>query len=179
MKDRDVMLVQACLAGDSSAYSKLVDRYERQLFNVAYRITGSRDDAMDVTQAAFLKAYEKLNTFRPSGNFFSWIYRIAINEALNLVRGRRSTASLDLDAPDAHESPEEAARSSETRELVQAALSKLRPDQRAIIALRHFQGLSYGEIAEVFGIPPKTVKSRLLSARRRLREVLVERGVRA
>jgi len=177
MRDRDVMLVQACLAGDRSAFAKLVDSYEGKLFNVAYRITGSQEDAMDVTQAAFLKAYEKLHTFQLSRTFFSWIYRIAINESLNLVRRSRTTLALDLEAPDPEKSPEEAVRDSETRQLVQQALLRLRPDHRAVIVLRHFEGLTYGEMAEVLGIPEKTVKSRLFSARRTLRTILAKRGV--
>jgi len=177
MRDRDAMLVQACLAGDRSAFSELVDSYEGKLFNVAYRITGSRDDAMDVTQATFLKAYEKLHTFDLSRTFFSWIYRIAINEALNLVRRTRNTAPLDLETADPEKSPEESAQEGETRRFVQASLMRLQPDHRAVIVLRHLQGLSYREIAEVLGIPEKTVKSRLFSARRALRTILAEQGV--
>ena len=80
------MLVEACLSGDTSAFGRLVDTYERPLYNAALRITNSRDDAMDATQSAFVKAYEKLHTFNSSYRFFSWIYRIAVNEALNIVQ---------------------------------------------------------------------------------------------
>ena len=80
--ERDAMLVAACLAGDRTAFAQLVDAYESKLFYAAFRITGSADDAMDATQSAFVKAYENLRTFDPSRRFFSWIYRIALNEAL-------------------------------------------------------------------------------------------------
>ena len=81
-RDDDAMLVEACLHGDRHAFDKLVDRYEGPLFSAAYRITGSVEDAMDATQNAFVNAYEKLHTFDPTYRFFSWIYRIAVNEAI-------------------------------------------------------------------------------------------------
>jgi RNA polymerase sigma-70 factor (ECF subfamily) len=177
MKDHDSMLVQATLDGDRAAFGGLVDRYEKKLYNAAYRITGSREDAMDATQAAFVKAYENLHTFDFAYRFFSWIYRIALNEALSLVRRRQPVTDLDSHVPDSAAGPEQTASGKETGQLIQEALLRLQPDYRAVVILRHFEGLSYLEIGEVLGIPSKTVKSRLFSARRELRTALLDRGV--
>ncbi len=170
------MLVQACLQGDRSAFDELVDRYQRALYNAAYRITGSVDDAMDVTQSAFVAAYEKLHTFDPSRRFFSWIYRITCNQALKLVEQRRPLAAIDADTHRADSNPEELYAATESGEFLERALLELGADNRVVIVLKHILGFSYSEIAELLGIPEKTVKSRLFTARRRLRTALLERG---
>jgi RNA polymerase sigma-70 factor (ECF subfamily) len=171
------MLVEACLSGDHAAFGALVDSYEAKLYNVALRITGSRDDAMDVTQSAFVKAYEKLHTFDPSHRFFSWIYRIAINEALNMTRRRGATAELDSETPQADGDPERLSIDREYRVFLQQALADLTPEYRTVVVLKHLQGLSYREIADLLGIDESLVKSRLFSARQRLRLGLEKRGV--
>jgi RNA polymerase sigma-70 factor (ECF subfamily) len=175
-RDRDVMLVNACLSGDTTAFGALVDAYESKLYNVALRITGSRDDAMDVTQNAFVKAYEKLHTFDPSYRFFSWIYRITVNEALNLCRRRRDPMALDSDPVASAPSPEQSSHQAEVSRTVHRALGELGPEQRALLVLKHLEGFSYREIAAVLGTTEKRVKSRLFTARRKLRDVLAERG---
>ena len=171
------MLVEACLSGDHAAFGALVDSYEAKLYNVALRITGSRDDAMDVTQSAFVKAYEKLHTFDPSHRFFSWIYRIAINEALNMTRRRGTAAELDPETPQADGDPERLSSDREHRVFLHRALAELTPEYRAVVVLKHLQGLSYREIADLLGIDESLVKSRLFSARERLRLGLEKRGV--
>lgn len=170
------MLVQACLRGDRSAFDELVDHYQRALFNAAYRITGSVDDAMDATQSAFVAAYEKLDTFDPTRKFFSWIYRITCNRALQLVEKRRPLAAVDADAHRTDANPEVLYSRTESGELLERALSELDPDHRIAIVLKHILGLSYREIGGLLDLPEKTVKSRLFSARQRLRTVLLERG---
>jgi RNA polymerase sigma-70 factor, ECF subfamily len=173
------MLVEASLSGDPAAFGALIDSYEGKLFNVALQITGSRDDAMDVTQSAFVKAYEKLNTFDPTYRFFSWIYRIAINEALNLTRRRGASLGVDPELALAPGDPEQLSSDRELRRLLARALGELSPEHRAVIVLKHLQAMSYREIAEILGIDEARVKSRLFSARRRLRELLEKRGVTA
>jgi RNA polymerase sigma-70 factor (ECF subfamily) len=176
-RDEDTMLVQACLRGDRNAFDELVDRYEGPLFNAAYRITGSIEDAMDATQSAFVNAYEKLHTFDPSYRFFSWIYRIAVNQSLNLVDRRRAQAEIGDDTPAETRGPAEVFDSTEIRGHLRRALLELEPHYRTMIVLKHLQGFSYREIGELLEIPEKTVKSRLFTARQRLRAILVERGV--
>ena len=132
---------------------------------------------MDATQAAFVKAYEKLHTFDFAHRFFSWIYRITLNEALSVVSRRRQVTDLDSHLPDSAAGPEQATSGKETGQIIQEVLTKLKPDHRVVVVLRHFEGLSYLEIGEVLGIPSKTVKSRLFTARQELRTALLDRGV--
>lgn len=171
------MLVAACLRGDNSAFDELVERYEGPLFNAAYRITGSVDDAMDATQAAFVKAFEKLDTFNPEYRFFSWIYRIVVNQSLNLVGRRREEPGLDGELPATIRSPEVVFDGDEKARALELALLELSPEQRTVILLKHLEGFSYQEIGKLLGVSEKTVKSRLFTARRRLRLILNQRGV--
>ncbi len=171
----DPDVVRRCLAGDTGAFNELVARYSGPVFNVAFRITGSRQDAEDATQSAFLKAFERLSTFNPDHKFFSWLYRIGVNEALNLERRKRATEDLDDQVPDENLNPEERER----EELLSKGLQELSPDSRAVVVLRHFEDMSYDEIAGVLGIPAKTVKSRLFTARMHLRDILAQKGLKA
>ena len=171
------MLVTACLRGDLEAFDELVDRYQAPLFNAAYRITGSVDDAMDATQGAFVNAFEKLGTFDPKYRFFSWIYRIVINQSLNLVDRRRAATGLDVELPATDDSPEKTFDGTERARLLEHALMELAAEHRTVILLKHLEGFSYREIGELLGLPEKTVKSRLFTARQRLRLILKERGV--
>jgi RNA polymerase sigma-70 factor (ECF subfamily) len=172
--DPDTTLVARCLDGDASAFEPIVKRYERVLYNVAYRMVGSREDARDIVQAAFVKAWEKLSTFDPKYRFFSWIYRIVVNESLNTRTRRVPTRALDPDLP-APGGPFETARSDERDACLQSALLRLSPDDRNVLILRHFAELSYTEIAEALGVSDKTVKSRLHEARQRLGRMLEPR----
>lgn len=176
-RERDAMLVEACLSGDSSAFGSLVDSYEGKLYNVALQITGSREDAMDATQTAFVKAYEKLHTFDPKYRFFSWIYRIAINEALNITRRRRQPSGVDVESLLGPDDPERSSSDREVRRLLYRSVASLSPEHRAVIVLKHLHGLSYREVAEVLSIPEERVKSRLFSARQKLKALLEGQGV--
>lgn len=170
------MLVHACLRGDRESFDEIVDRYERPLYSAAYRITGSVEDAMDATQTAFVKAFEKLDTFDPKFRFFSWIYRIVVNQSLNVVDRRRDQSELDGNFPSASATPETEYRRTEAAEILEAALRELAPDLRTVIVLKHIEGFSYYEISELLGISEKTVKSRLFTGRQRLRLILKDRG---
>jgi RNA polymerase sigma-70 factor (ECF subfamily) len=170
------MLVESCLRGDRNAFDKLVDRYEGPLFSAAFRITGSVEDAMDATQNAFVNAYEKLHTFDPTYRFFSWIYRIAVNQSLNLVDRRKNQTELVEDTPAESSGPAEIFDSTEARGHLKKALLNLEPNYRTVIVLKHLEGFSYREIGELLEIPEKTVKSRLFTARQRLRVILTEQG---
>ena len=175
--DRDEMIVEACLAGDRKAFEVLVDRYEKKLYNASYRIVGDAEDAMDATQSAFVKAYEKLHTFNPSYRFFPWMYRILINESLNIVSRRRRFEELDSNIEVPGRSPEQRFSDRELGRHLQAAMMDLKPDQRVVVALRHYQGFTYKEIGQVLKLPEKTVKSRLFTARRQLRGILQRKGI--
>jgi RNA polymerase sigma-70 factor, ECF subfamily len=169
--EQDADLVARCLRGEVEAFEPLVLRYQRALFNVAWRMLGSREDARDVVQGAFVKAWEKLGTFDPRYRFFSWIYRIVVNESLNARGRRRPTDPLlaDVAAPG---SPEDDLRARERTDRLQAALLGLAEADRQVIVLRHFAELSYAEIGDTLGLAEKTVKSRLHEARQRLGRAL-------
>jgi RNA polymerase sigma-70 factor (ECF subfamily) len=169
----DGALVERCLSGEQAAFEVLVVRYQRGLFNVALRMLGSYEDARDCTQTAFVKAYEHLDTFDVSQRFFSWIYRILKNECLNTLRARRPSEPVSLELPSADRSSD-SLESWERQRAVQKALMALSPEYREVVVLRHFTDLSYEDIAATVGIPVKTVKSRLYSARQRLSEILAE-----
>ena len=142
------------------------------MYTVALRMLGNPDDARDATQAALLRAFERLGSFDEQYRFFSWIYRILVNECLNVIRGRRPEDELSATLA-VSSGPFDAAVPRERRVQVQAALQRLSPDYRAVVVLRHFAGMSYDEMADALGVPAKTVKSRLHTARQKLGELLL------
>lgn len=172
----DLALVARCRAGETAAFEGLVDRYQRVLFTVAVRMLGDADAANDAAQNAFVKAYQKLGTFDPTRRFFSWIYRILVNECLNT---RRDSPPHEPLAPDlaAVGTPADLFDIAERRRRVQAAILALPMEYREVIVLRHYTGLSYDEIGETLHVPAKTVKSRLHTAKERLAVML--RGLEA
>jgi RNA polymerase sigma-70 factor, ECF subfamily len=163
----DLALVRQTLEGQTDAFGALVTRYQKVMFTVAMRMLGNPEDARDATQDAFVKAYQRLGSFDGKYRFYSWMYRILVNECLNVNRDRKPEQALDADAAGGA-TPFDATLESERREQIQLALLQL-----TVIVLRHFAGQSYGEIAEALAIPEKTVKSRLYSARQRLGELLL------
>lgn len=175
-EESDAELVRRCLDGEASCFTSLVERYDRVLYNLALRMVTDEEDARDVVQASFVKTYEKLSSFDPRYKFFSWIYKITLNESLNTLQRRKPMESIPEDLPCDGQVPGEALDQERLGQRIQAALEKLTPDYRQVIVLRHFLELSYREMANVIGIPEKTVKSRLFSARRSLCEVLSPGG---
>lgn len=172
---RDRWLVERFRQGERQAFAELVARYQQPVFNAAYWVTRRDEDAADVAQTAFLKAAERIDDYDPGYRFFSWLYRIAVNEALNLVRGRARTEPLDdeFDAEDGDApGPEQSADRRERERALHAAMLKLSTPDRTVLTMRHFSECSYAEIAQVLGIDEKTVKSRLHEARGRLRRLL-------
>ena len=166
--EQDRALIKAYLEGQQDAAGGLVDRYQKRLFNVALRMLDNAQDAEDVTQTVFFNAFLKLGTYDPRYKFFSWVYRMAVNESLNVLKRRKQTVTLE-DGP-AIAAPEATTDdATELQERVGKALMSLKPDARAVVVLRHFVFFSYEEIADVLEIPVKTVKSRLFEARERLR----------
>jgi RNA polymerase sigma-70 factor (ECF subfamily) len=176
VSEDDNELVAQCLAGRTAAFEPLVVRYQRPLFNLAFRMLGSRDQAVDATQNAFVKAYQHLDSFDSTKRFFSWIYRILKNECLNVLRDRRPGEPLPTDLVAAGDPADDFERR-ERRSAVQAALRELSDEHREVILLRHFTELSYEEIAAALEIPVKTVRARLYTARRRLATLLNSRKV--
>ena len=172
--DEDRALVGRTLAGDTRAFEQIVERYQKVIFNVALRMRNRSEDAEDITQSVFLKAYEALGTYKPRYRFFSWIYRIAVNESLNFVNRQKQHEELDQNIPDLNGSSEQLADEHDLTRIVDEGLMQLKVEERAIIVLHHFHNLSYNEIGYILDIPEKTVKSRLYSARQLLRTKLLK-----
>lgn len=166
----DAALVRRCLDGDRTAFEPLVERYQQVLFTVAFRMLGNYDEARDAAQNTFVKVYEKLNAFDPEYSFFSWIYRILINDCINLRR-RPAAEQIDDEWP-ADGPAADSMELAEQRRDVRAAILTLSPEYREVIVLRHFAGMSYDEMSHAVGVPAKTVKSRLFTARKQLAERL-------
>ncbi len=169
--DRD--LVSRCKQRERRAFEELVQRYQDVVYRVAYRMLGDADDAEDLTQTVFLKVAERIDDYDPKYKFFSWIYRIAVNECLNQRREERAEDRLEESRIAGGAAADELFIQDETNAGLQRAIMKLSEEYRAVVILRHFEGLSYEEISGVLKIPEKTVKSRLFSARQQLRTMLL------
>ena len=187
----DAALVRRMQAGEMTAFTELVRRYQDRVFNAVWRICGNLEDARDLTQDAFLKVYERIGSFRGQSGFYTWLFRIAVNLAISHRRSakRRRTQSLDA-TPEAGlagsqaaslaarmqekvpHNPSGQAMSAEIHGHVVAALQKLDDEFRAVIVLRDIEGFDYSQIAEVLGVAPGTVKSRLHRGRLALRKIL-------
>jgi RNA polymerase sigma-70 factor (ECF subfamily) len=175
--DADLPLIERYRSGDREAFAELVVRYQRPVYNAAFWILRNAEDASDVAQDVFLRVAERLDEYDGQHKFFSWIYRIAVNEALNRLRRERREEALDEDAevPDGGQGdPERQVGDAEVARRIRAALLRLSVQDRTVITLRHFSELSYEEIAQVLEIDLKTVKSRLFEARQRLRAALAD-----
>ncbi len=172
----DTTLMEQCIKGNRQAFETLLVRYEKPVYNAAYRMLNSRDDARDVTQTVFLKVYEHLDSYDPKYRFFSWIYRIALNESVNVLNKSNRLEPLHTEPESQTRGPEQQASSDEMREGVQIALMAIKSEYRSVIVLKHYLGCSYSEISEILEVPEKTVKSRLYSARQLLKEQLDHDG---
>jgi RNA polymerase sigma-70 factor (ECF subfamily) len=169
--DRD--LVQLAIRGENDAFGELVTRYQTGVFNVCYRILHERGEAEDMAQETFLRAHGRLNSFDAERPFGPWIRRVAANVCLNYLESQKVTAELDeeKDADESH-SPEKQVEVKERSEQIRAALASLPAHYRAVVELRHYQEMSYEEIAGELKIPLSDVKSHLFRARKILAEKL-------
>jgi len=172
----DLQLIREVQQGNGESFGKLLAKYEKAIFNAAYRIIRDYEDAKDVTQNVFLKAYENLGGFDPRHRFFSWIYRIAINESINLCKSKRRFEVAE-DTRVESNTPEKLLSRTELGRVIEKALMSLGLEYRVVIVLRHFNDCDYRELSEILEIPEKTVKSRLFTARALLRDILSKRGI--
>jgi RNA polymerase sigma-70 factor (ECF subfamily) len=177
IEDDDARWVRQTLEGNSKAFEALVQKYHKPIFNIAFRMIQDRDEAEDITQSVFVKAYVKLNTFNFHFRFFSWLYRMAVNESLNFLKERKRFSELDERYVASEKGPDESVQDDQQAELVQRAVMELAVDARIVIVLKHFMELSYQEMSWILDIPEKTVKSRLFTARQNLKEIIVRKGM--
>ena len=174
-EDSDEVLLERFRQGDRGAFTELVIRYQRPIYNASFWVVRKAEDANDVTQMVFLKVMERIDDYDPQYKFFSWIYRIAVNESLNLLRRNGRTDELDEEieiAGPEHATPEARLGEIELSGRVRSTLMTMSTNDRTVIVLRHFSECSYQEIAQILELDEKTVKSRLFEARHRLRELL-------
>ncbi len=168
----DAGIILRCRKGDAEAYGTIILKYQKPIYNIVYRMVLDTDDAADITQSAFIKAYENLDRYKTEYPFYSWIHKIAVNEALNFIKQRQRMVGLEDRHESEYEDPETEYTRNELEHRIDRAIAKLAPENGVIIILRHFGELSYREISEILDIPEKTVKSRLFSARQALRSFL-------
>ena len=184
--EEDAALVDRCRNGDVAAFEPLVEKYRQRVWRLAYNVLRDREEAWDVAQEAFIRAYQALPAFRGQAAFYTWLFRIVMNVASDRARSRAARGRafgtervpeedwdrVLVDRPAGEQAPDEAAATAQDRERIMRALTSLSEQHRDIIMLSDIEGLSYKEIAEVLEIPMGTVMSRLHNARRRLRTAL-------
>ena len=172
----DNELVREVINGKITSFEVLVNRYQKTIFNLVYRMTGNEESSKDLTQDIFVKSFEKLGSFDFNYRFFSWIYRIAINETINLKK--QSPGNIELQHR--HYAIAEEQNSSYSEEIksriLNEGLQELTDEYRLLILLKYFNGLTYEEIAETNDLTLKIVKSRLYMARERLQKILIQKG---
>jgi RNA polymerase sigma-70 factor, ECF subfamily len=181
--DRDPGAVALARDGDAEAFRSLVERYSRYVFSVAYRLTGSVEDAEDVVQNAFLKAHRQLSRFEARADFKTWLHRITVNCAIDLIRSRRHREighdPVDLEgghqrdgSPEHLPGPDRLMLSAEIRDRLQEGLTQLTPSERAAFTLRHVEGLSIREVAATMGLKTEAAKNSIFRAVRKMRLAL-------
>lgn len=190
-RDDDTRLVHASLSGDSEAFGELVKKYEKLIYNTSYQLIGNPDDAFDVSQETFIKAYRSLGSFRGDSKFSTWLYKICQNAARDYIRSkfRQKTVSLtayddddtkevqlDIVDDDISSQPDRSLEREESRAAVREAIAKLSEDHKNVIVLRDIEGYSYEDISEILNLEIGTVKSRLNRARLAIKDFLINRN---
>lgn len=185
----DKTLVTRCHAGDQEAFKELVQRYQRKVYGIAFGMLHNAEDAMDVTQEAFIRVHRYLDRFKGSSSFFTWLYRITVNLCIDHLRREGKAQTVDYDDAVSHANQQEAEQlrpwsldmnpssamdRKELREMIDKALELLSPNHRAVILMREVEGLSYKEMSEVMRCSKGTIMSRLFHARRRMQSALSE-----
>jgi RNA polymerase sigma-70 factor (ECF subfamily) len=184
--DNESVLVAEARAGNAESFATLINQYDRHIYRLALNITGNQEDAEDVLQDSFLKAYSNLGHFQGDSRFYTWLVRIAVNEALMKLRKRRRASSVSLDEPaetndrslmpkeieDWGENPEQSYARAELQEILNQAMEELEPQFRTVFVLRDVEEFSTEETARMLGLSVPAVKSRLLRARLKLRNQL-------
>jgi RNA polymerase sigma-70 factor, ECF subfamily len=187
----DLTLVNRVKGGDQRAFKLLVERYQRKVYAVALGMLKDKEEALDVSQEAFIKVYKYLEHFKGDSSFYTWLYRITVNICIDVIRRRQSTKgeviefdeTMAFDSPDAHigalgsrlgTNPQKSALRRELAEKIQEALEQVPEKHRAILLLREVEGLSYEDLAKTLEIPKGTVMSRLFHARAKVQKILSE-----
>ena len=184
---KEEVLVQRAQKGDIDAFDELMRRHQGKIYALTYNMTGNKQDAEDLVQEVFLKGFKVIDRFKGKSSFYTWIYRIAVNRAINFVKRRRNRMALSLNNVDhgvetdeayvelsSRESPFRDATLSELQEKLNAALQTLSEKHRAVVIMHDIQGIPHDEIGKVMGCSPGTIRSRLFYARQQLQAELAE-----
>jgi RNA polymerase sigma-70 factor, ECF subfamily len=184
----DVEIVERVLGGDVNAFSVLVQKYQDRIYSAVFNYVSNPEDAMDITQDAFLKAYDKLSRFNSKSAFYTWMYRIAVNTAIDFIRKRKIRTAESLDdekftetgfepvSKDDGSDPQKALASAESARLLRTAIASLSDKLRIVLVLHDVEDLPQEQIAEILQIPVGTVKSRISRARMDLRKIIQQQG---
>ena len=187
-REEELEIIVRVRSGDADAFEALVLEHQNKVYSLALRMVGNEEDARDMAQEAFIRAYNSIGSFRGESKFSVWLYRLTSNICIDFLRGRakRRTVALswedeggeegELEIPDERCSPEAGLERTELREAIRRGLSKLTPEYREILLLREINGLSYDEIGRCLKLEEGTVKSRIFRARKKLSEILVKEG---
>lgn len=187
-RERELEIIRSVLDGNTDDFEELVLAYQKNVYNLALRIVGNEEDAFDVSQDAFLRAYNSLSGFRGDSKFSVWLYRLTSNISIDYLRRRKrrraesltyisdDDAAEELEIPDERFAPETELEKKELRRAVSDAMASLPEEYRKILTLREINGLSYEEIAQVLKLEAGTVKSRLFRARKKLCSILLDSG---
>ncbi|MGE5329422.1 MAG: RNA polymerase sigma factor [Deltaproteobacteria bacterium] len=181
------ILIKRCKDGDLQAFEELISKYETKVFNITFRILGDYTQAEDVSQDIMVKVFRTIKGFKEQSSFYTWLYRITVNECMDMVKKRKRTLTYSIDSPldtedgeikteiqDSSESVEGTVERNELRRYLADAMNSLSPEHKTVIVLRDVQGFSYEEIAEIIKCPPGTVKSRINRARLELKNLLMK-----
>lgn len=172
----DINSIRRFQKGDDSAFNELVKQYQKSVYQIARRLLGSHEDAEDVAQEAFIKAYRGLKTFREDASFFTWIYRIAVNLSLNAIRKRKLRRMFSLEAVGlsiaSRSAPDESLERDETLQAVEDAIERLPEKQQLVFTLRYHQQLSHAEIARILKRDEGTIKANYHQALKKLRRAV-------
>jgi len=184
-QEADKEMILAIRRGEAAAYQGLVEKYQGRVYNLIYGMVRNREDAKDLTQDAFVKAYNKLDSFRLESSFYTWLYRISMNITIDFIRKAKRRGTSEFDETQAvkegdgtiaeshhADSPSKELERKQLYKKIMSALEKLPEDQRQVILLRELEGFSYKEISDVMGVPEGTIMSRLFYARKKLQGLL-------
>ena len=188
-KEREKEIIQKVLAGDKNAFEELVIANQKNVYNLAMKMTRNEEDALDVSQEAFIKAFQQLSNFRGDSRFSVWLYRLTYNLCIDFLRKKKPDSNVislnyeddsgdvsPLEIPDLRNLPEDNAIRSETRKIIADGIKELAPKHRDVLVMREITGMSYDEMAESLRVSAGTVKSRLARARLKLVNILMEKG---
>ncbi len=185
----ELKLIKKAQKGDVASFEKIIEVYQPIIYNISYRFAGNVDDAADMAQEVFLKMFKNINTFQFKSKFSTWIYRVATNTCLDIVkRENRRVSAYSIDdgfeddegnitvgeIADSGSTPDEVVERYEVRDVINSAISQLSDDYKTVIILRDIRGLPYDEIAEILDCSVGTVKSRISRGRKNLREILLK-----